>query len=140
MLDFLARNWVLAIVVGGMACMHFGMHRGHGQSGHAGGCGGGGRAQDGHEPDEHPLPSSETAHRSQDRHAEGAEIPLWRVRRTHPAPSDTSVQAGDAAPGERRHRGMVGMGSDTARVLAVYKGAVRATAATRHPSTPIRSR
>jgi len=37
MLDFLARNWVLILVVGGMGFMHFGMHGGHGKSGHAGG-------------------------------------------------------------------------------------------------------
>ena len=37
MLDFLARNWVLILVLGGMGFMHFGMHGGHGKSGHAGG-------------------------------------------------------------------------------------------------------
>ena len=37
MLDFLARNWVLILALGGMGFMHFGMHGGHGKSGHAGG-------------------------------------------------------------------------------------------------------
>ncbi|MEP7017491.1 MAG: hypothetical protein ABI899_05655 [Actinomycetota bacterium] len=37
MLDFLTRNWVLILVVGGMGFMHFGMHGSHGKSGHAGG-------------------------------------------------------------------------------------------------------
>ena len=59
MLDFVARNWVLVILVGGMAFMHFGMHRGHGKSGHGGGCGSG-RAQDGHEPEAPTLHASDT--------------------------------------------------------------------------------
>ena len=37
MLDFLARNWVLILALGGMGFMHFGMHGGHGKSGHTGG-------------------------------------------------------------------------------------------------------
>ena len=104
MLEFLVRNWVLVLVLGGMAFMHFGMHRGHGQSGHGGGCGGG-RAHDGHEPDAHPLPSSDTAHRSQGPQADGAEIPAWGSPQDRPAPADTSVQAKDAPQGARRHRG-----------------------------------
>jgi hypothetical protein len=105
MLDFLARNWVLVIFVGGMAFMHFGMHRGHGQSGHAGGCGGGGRAQDGHEPDAHSLHPSDTARNSQGRLADGAGIPPLGGPQDRPALSDASVQAQDVAPRERRHRG-----------------------------------
>jgi YHS domain-containing protein len=49
MTDFLSRNWVLVLALGGMAFMHFGMHRGHGKSGHGGGCCGG-RANESHEP------------------------------------------------------------------------------------------
>lgn len=74
MVDLLARNWVLVLVLGGMAFMHFGMHRGHGKSGHGGGCGGG-RAQDGHEPEAPTLHASDTTRRSQGSHAEGTEAP-----------------------------------------------------------------
>ena len=34
MLDFLTRNWVLILVLAGMGFMHFGMHGGHGKTGH----------------------------------------------------------------------------------------------------------
>jgi len=105
MLDFLARNWVLVIIVGAMAFMRFGTHRGQGHSGHAGGCGGGGRAQNGHEPDVHSVYPSATANDSQSRLAdEGGIFPLGSPQ-DRPAPSDTSVPAKDAAPRERRHRG-----------------------------------
>ena len=105
MLDFVARNWVLVSVVGAMAFMRFGMHRGHGHSGHAGGCGGGGRAQDGHEPDAHSIHPSDTANNSQSRLADGGGILRLGSQQDRPAPSGTSVQAQDAAPRERRHRG-----------------------------------
>jgi len=74
MLDFLARNWVLILVLGGMGFMHFGMHRGHGKSGHAGGHVEG-RAQD---------------------NADGTEVSSAGGVQDTPASSVTSVKTEDA--------------------------------------------
>lgn len=104
MVDLLARNWVLVLVLGGMAFMHFGMHRGHGKSGHGGGCGGG-RAQDGHEPEAPTLHASDTTRYSQGSRTEGTEAPLGGSLQDSPAPSDASVQVEDAPQGTRPHRG-----------------------------------
>ena len=103
MTDFLARNWVLVLVLGGMAFMHFGMHRGHGKSGHGGGCGGG-RANEGHEPAAPTRHESDTARRPQGSHPEGAvDSPSGSPQDT-PVPSDSSVQVEDAHQ-EQRPRG-----------------------------------
>jgi len=102
MADFLARNWVLVLAVGGMAVMHFGMHRGHGKSGHGGGCGGG-RANEGHAPEASTRHGSDTTRRAQGSHPEGAMDPT-RSPQDSPAPSDTSVQVEDA-PQAKRTRG-----------------------------------
>jgi len=102
MTDFLARNWVLVLALGGMAFMHFGMHRGQGKSGHGGGSGGG--AQDGQESQAPKLPASDTTRRSQDSHAEGTETPFQRGLQDSPASSDPSVKVEDA-PQVKRPRG-----------------------------------
>lgn len=104
MVDLLARNWVLVLVLGGMAFMHFGMHRGHGKSGHGGGCGGG-RAQDGHEPEAPTLHASDATRHAQDSRTERIETPLGESLQDSPAPSDASVQVEDAPQGTRPHRG-----------------------------------
>jgi hypothetical protein len=104
MVDLLARNWVLVVVLGGMAFMHFGMHRGHGKSGHGGGCGGG-RAQDGHEPEAPSLHVSDATRRSQDSRTEGTRPPLGESLQDSPAPSDARVQVEDAPKATRSHRG-----------------------------------
>ena len=104
MVDLLARNWVLVLVLGGMAFMHFGMHRGHGKSGHGGGCGGG-RAQDGHEPEAPTMRASDATPHSQDSRTEGTEAPLSESLQDSSAPSDAIVQIEDAPQGTRPHRG-----------------------------------
>ncbi len=101
MADFLARNWVLILALGGMAVMHFGMHRGHGKSGHGGGCGGG-RANEGHEPEASTRHGSDTTRRAPGSHPEGAMDPT-RSPQDSPVPSD-SVQVEDA-PQAKRSRG-----------------------------------
>lgn len=104
MADFLARNWVLVLAVGGMAFMHFGMHRGHGKSGHGGG-GGGGRANEGHEPQASTRYGSDTGGRTQGSHPEGAVDLSKGSPQDSPAPSDTNVQVEDAPPAKRRRGG-----------------------------------
>ena len=86
MTDFLARNWVLVLVLGGMAFMHFGMHRGHGESGHGGGCGGG-RANEGHEQAAPTRHESDTPVVRRDRTRKEPWTPHWGVRRTPQCPS-----------------------------------------------------
>lgn len=111
MTDFLARNWISVLVLGGMAFMLFGMHRGHGESGHGGGCGG--RANEGHEPAAPTRHESDTDRRPQGSHPEGAvgsplgspqDTPLGRPQDT-PVPSDSSVQVEDASQEQRPRRG-----------------------------------
>jgi|GEM_PF-1294478 len=104
MADFLARNWVLVLVIGGMAFMHFGMHRGHGKSGHGGGVGGG-RANEGHEPQASTRYGSDTGGRTQGSHPAGAVDLSKGSPQDSPAPSDTSVQVEDAPPAKRRRGG-----------------------------------
>ena len=100
MVDLLARNWVLVLVLGGMAFMHFGMHRGHGKSGHSGG-----RAQDGHEPAAPTMHASDATRHLQDSRTEGTETPLRESLQDRPAASDASVQVEDAPQGTRPHQG-----------------------------------
>jgi len=76
MLDFLARNWVLILALGGMGFMHFGMHGGHGKSGHAGGHVQG-RAKD---------------------NADGTEVSSAGGVQDTPASTVTSVKTEDAPP------------------------------------------
>lgn len=101
MLEFLARNWVPVLFLGGMVFMHFGMHRGHGQPGHGGGCGGGGSAHDGRGPS--PLLRYRPTLSG---HARGrSRVTPSGSPQDRPARSDTTVQAKDAPQGARRHRG-----------------------------------
>ena len=74
MLDFLARNWVLILVLGGMGFMHFGMHGGHGKSGHARG---------------------QVQRRAQD-NADGIDVSSTGGVQDTPASSVTSVKTEDA--------------------------------------------
>ncbi|MEP7192978.1 MAG: hypothetical protein ABI903_08955 [Actinomycetota bacterium] len=102
MTDFLARNWVLVLVLAGMAFMHFGMHRGHGKSGHGGGCCGG-QANEGHEPAAPTRHESGTPRPPQGSHPKGAmDSPSGSPQDT-PVPSDSSLQVEDA-PLEQRPR------------------------------------
>ena len=101
MTDFLSRNWVLVLALGGMAFMHFGMHRGHGKSG--GGCCGG-RANEGHEPAATTGHESDTASRREGSHPEGAVDSPMLSQQDIPVPSESSVQVEDA-PQEQRSRG-----------------------------------
>ena len=104
MADFLARNWVLVLALGGMAVMHFGMHRGHGKSDQGGGAGGG-RANEGHWPEASTRHGSDTGRRAHGSRAEGA----VNFSKTSPqdsrAPSDGNVQVEDAPPAKRRRGG-----------------------------------
>lgn len=104
MADFLARNWVLVLALGGMAVMHFGMHRGHGKSGHGGGCGGG-RANEDHETEASTGHGPDTTRRAQGSHPEGAVDTPMGSPQDSPAPSDTTVQVEDAPPVKRRRGG-----------------------------------
>ncbi|MEP7193061.1 MAG: hypothetical protein ABI903_09375 [Actinomycetota bacterium] len=103
MTGFLARNWVLVLVLAGMAFMHFGMHRGHGKSGHGGGCGGG-RAKERHEPAAPDRHESDTSRRPQESHPEVAVDSRSGSPQDTPVLSDSSVQVEDAAQ-EQRPRG-----------------------------------
>ena len=102
MTDFLARNWVSVLVLGGMAVMHFGMHRGHGKSGRGGGVGGG-RVNEGHEPEASTRQGSDKGRSAQGSQGEGA------VDLSKGSPKDslshTSVEVEDAPPVTRRRGG-----------------------------------
>jgi len=100
MADFLARNWVLVLAIGGMAFMHFGMHRGHGKSDH-----GGGRANESHWPETSTRHGSDTGRRAQGSRAEGAVNFSKTSPQDSQAPSDGNVQVEDAPPVKRRRGG-----------------------------------
>ena len=103
MTNFLSRNWVLVLALGGMAFMHFGMNRGHGKTGVGGGCCGGG-SNKGRKPAATTGHESDTAGRRQESHPEGAmDSPMLSPQDT-PVPSESSVKVEDA-PQEQRSRG-----------------------------------
>ena len=103
MTDFLGRNWVLVLGLGGMAFMHFGTHRGHGKSGHGGECGAG-RADEDHEPAAPTQREPDTARHPQGSHPKGAgDSPLASPQDT-PVPSDSRVLV-EHAPQEQHPRG-----------------------------------
>ena len=95
MTDFLARNWVSILFIGGMAFMHFGMHRGHGKSGH----------NESHEAEASTLQGSDTGPRAHGSRAEGAVDLSDRSPQDRLAPSQVSVQTEDAPPVKGRRGG-----------------------------------
>ena len=100
MTDFLARNWVSILFIGGMVFMHFGMHRGHGKSGQ-----GGGHANESHEPEASTRQGSDTGRRAQGSGAEGAVDLSKGSPQDRLAPPHASVQVEDAPPVKRRRGG-----------------------------------
>jgi len=100
MTDFLARNWVLILALGGMAFMHFGMHRGPGKTGQGGGCCGG-QAKEGNEPAALTRDESDAAGRSPGSHSEGAVGSQPESPQDTPLHSDSNVEVADAPQGQR---------------------------------------
>ncbi|MEO8517981.1 MAG: hypothetical protein ABI438_02285 [Dermatophilaceae bacterium] len=99
MTDFLARNWVFILALGGMAFMHFGMHRGQGKAGGGGGCCGG-QKNEGHEPAASTRHDPETG-RPQGSQLVGAVGSQPGSPQDTPAPSNSSVQVEDAHQEQR---------------------------------------
>ena len=103
MTDFFARNWVLILALGGMAFMHFGMHRGPGKTGHGGGCCGG-QAKEGNEPALLTRDESDAARRPPGSHSEGAVGSQPASPQDTPVLSDSSIHVEEAHQ-EQRPRG-----------------------------------